>query len=62
MIDYVDAIEERAKSHKIPSFNMYTQSGINIYTSEYYQRDGLHLTDKGDELMSRIISHELSGM
>ena len=62
MIDYVEAIEERAKSHKIPSFNMYTQSGINIYTSEYYQRDGLHLTDKGDELMSRIISHELSGM
>lgn len=62
MIDYVEAIEERAKSHKIPSFNMYTQSGINIYTSEYYQRDGLHLTDKGDELISRIISHELSGM
>ena len=62
MIEYVDAIEERAKSHKIPSFNMYTQSGINIYTSEYYQSDGLHLTDKGDELISRIISHELSGM
>lgn len=62
MIDYVEAIEERAKSHKIPSFNMYTQSGINIYTSEYYQKDGLHLTDKGDELISRIISHELSGM
>lgn len=60
--EFVEAIEERSDKHKLPSFNMYNNSGINQYTSEYYQTDGLHLTPKGDEVVARRIAHELSGM
>lgn len=62
LIEFVEAIEERANSHKLPSYNLYNNSGINQYTSAHYQTDGLHLTDKGDEVISRRIAHELSGM
>ena len=62
LIEYVEAIENRANDHKLISYNMYNNSGINKYTSEHYQTDGLHLTDKGDEVVSRILSHQLSGI
>lgn len=60
--DYVDAIVERAHSHKLPAINLYRNSGINKFTTTVYQRDGLHLTDKGDEIITRILAHQLSGM
>lgn len=60
LIDYVDSILERADNFKLMKHDLYRNSGINKYTTAYYQTDGLHLTDKGDEVIARAIGHTLS--
>lgn len=60
LIDYVDSILERADDFKLMKHDLYRNSGINKYTTAYYQTDGLHLTNKGDEVIARAIGHALS--
>lgn len=45
LIEYVDAIKEVAALNKIPTLDMYRESGINKYNSTLYFTDGLHPTD-----------------
>ena len=45
LIEYVDAIKEVAALNKIPTLDMYRNSGINKYNYTLYFTDGLHPTD-----------------
>ena len=60
LINYVDAILDRANKFKLPSYDLYRNSGINRFTTNHYQTDGLHLTNKGDEIIARTIGSQLS--
>ena len=60
LINYVDAILDRANKFKLPSYDLYRNSGINKFTTNHYQTDGLHLTNKGDEIIARTIGSQLS--
>lgn len=60
LINYVDAIIERADNYKLNKVDLYRNSGINKFTTAYYQVDGLHLTEQGDQLLARVIGNNLS--
>lgn len=42
LIDYVNALVERANAHHIPVLDLYRESGINKYNYNYFLVDGLH--------------------
>lgn len=60
LINYVDAIIERADNYKLNKVDLYRNSGINKFTTAHYQVDGLHLTEAGDQLLARVIGNNLS--
>ena len=56
---YANKLIEVAKEFKVPYINMYEESCINKYNSEYYLEDGLHPNEAGREKIGSCISGNL---
>ena len=50
--DYVDALKIVSANNHIPCLDLFSSCGINQYTANIYLSNGLHLTDKGHELIA----------
>lgn len=57
LYDYCRKIIEVCKEYHIPALDLYSESGVNKFTKKILlQEDGLHQTEKGDNLLAKKIS------
>lgn len=50
--DYRTAIEELGKMYSLPVLDLYSTSGINSFTLDYFTKDGLHPNVIGDQVIA----------
>ncbi|MDR7073302.1 SGNH/GDSL hydrolase family protein [Fictibacillus barbaricus] len=53
---YCDVIEESAKKYKLPTIDLYHQSGITKDNIDTYTKDGLHPNKKGFKKIAQVMS------
>lgn len=58
LVEYAEAIIERATAHQIPVIDLHSNGGVNIYNWATYMPDGLHPTDNtvGITLMAERVA------
>ena len=61
LYDIAQAIVDKAKEYHTPVKDMYNESGINRYNADHFLKDGVHPSDKGNQLLNdKICKYLLS--